>query len=231
MLPAPTTIAISTPSSEASWTCVGDRLHAVGIGAVLELAHQGLARELQQDSLEDRVRHRRQPYVELPARSTPRRPRSGRSARCGCSRRSSRRARRAAARSSCPRSGRRRTCSCSSRTTSFAHLASCPSTIRSITSSGLPSSRAFCLEDAPLGLARLLGDLVDRDVLRGRARRRGSRPRGRTPGSRRCGRRSRSRTGPRPARRPCLRRGCRRRRRPRWSPAAALRGRGLTLDA
>ena len=35
----------------------GDRLHARGIGAVLELAHQRLARELQQHALVDRRRH------------------------------------------------------------------------------------------------------------------------------------------------------------------------------
>jgi hypothetical protein len=31
---------------------LGDRVHAVGVGAVLERAHQGLARDLQEDPLE-----------------------------------------------------------------------------------------------------------------------------------------------------------------------------------
>ena len=52
MLPAPTTIADSTPRSGTSADLRGDPLHRVGVGAVVEPAHQGLARQLQQDAVE-----------------------------------------------------------------------------------------------------------------------------------------------------------------------------------
>ena len=52
MLPAPTTSAISTPRSCHLVHLARDALDALGIGAVLEAAHQGLAGELQQYAAE-----------------------------------------------------------------------------------------------------------------------------------------------------------------------------------
>ena len=89
-----------------------------------------------------------------------------------------------------------------------------------LTSSGLPSSRAFSRRPRSSASLGLLGDRPrPRRTAGVGAPRCAARPRGRTPGSPRCGPRSRSRSGPRPARRPCRRRGCRRRRRPRWCRA------------
>ena len=52
MLPAPTTIATSTPRVADRRDLLGDPLDLAGVGAVVELAHQRLARELQQDAFE-----------------------------------------------------------------------------------------------------------------------------------------------------------------------------------
>ena len=84
MLPAPTTIAISTPRSrDVARSARRPRASALGIGAVVEVAHQRLAGELQQDAVEGRARR----YCHA-GRAT-RRPRSARSAGSRRSRRSS----------------------------------------------------------------------------------------------------------------------------------------------
>ena len=58
MLPAPSTTAISTPRSCTRLELVGDRPDRLRVGAVVERAHEGLARQLDQDPLEDGlVRH------------------------------------------------------------------------------------------------------------------------------------------------------------------------------
>ena len=80
MLPAPTTIATSTPRARTAATCSAIRSTSVGVGAVLEIPHQRLARELQQDALEAGLRR--------PSGLLLCRPRSRRSGRSGRSRRS-----------------------------------------------------------------------------------------------------------------------------------------------
>ena len=55
MLPAPTTIATSTPRSRIAATCLAIRSTSAGVGAVVQVAHQGLAGELQEDAAESRL--------------------------------------------------------------------------------------------------------------------------------------------------------------------------------
>ena len=55
MFPPPTTIATSTPRSVTCLTARRDRGDALGIGPVREVAHERLARQLQEDPVEDRA--------------------------------------------------------------------------------------------------------------------------------------------------------------------------------
>ncbi len=57
MLPAPTTTRNLHPALGDVAHLVRDSCNALGVGPVLQRAHQGLAGELQKDPLEDRVGH------------------------------------------------------------------------------------------------------------------------------------------------------------------------------
>ncbi len=126
MLPPPTTIAISTPRAWTAATPAAIASHALGIGAVLELAHQRLAGQLQQHAAVD--------GGGLPRRSCgsarrSRLSRRRRTARSGGSRCSRRILAETSARSSSivlPSCLSSLTCFWRSRTTSSSHLSSLP---------------------------------------------------------------------------------------------------------
>jgi hypothetical protein len=59
MLPCADDDATSTPRSCTVLDLRGDRGDPLGVGPVVQRAHQRLAGELEQDALEDRATHRR----------------------------------------------------------------------------------------------------------------------------------------------------------------------------
>ena len=163
MLPPPTTIATSTPRSCTRLTVraiawIRSASTPYGSGPM-----QRLARQLQQHAPEGRptvppycVGHG--PKSTVRPEPTPR-PGSGRTAGSRRSHPSSRRSRRAAARSCGRRSLSALTCFCSSSTTSSSHFRIRPSAIFLRTSGGLLSS-ACCSKHRQLARALVLGNVV-----------------------------------------------------------------------
>ena len=216
MLPPPGTIASSRRRRRRRAPRAAIATHALRVGAVVEVAHQRLAGELQQDPLEDRRGPSRAAYSPTTKRAKRRITTfSPVVAAIWC-------------------------CELADRLAVVLvgvdvrlveqhdlaeyHFASLPSAILRADLLGLVGG--LLLEDAQLGVARLVGDLLAADPARRRGRDVRARPRARTRRSRRCGRRSRSRSRPRRARRPS-RCGARRSgscpRRRRGSPRSSIR--------
>ena len=205
--------ATSTPRSCTALICARDRLDALGVGAVVEGAHQGLAGQLQQDPLNaGRLGVVGHPRVGSGLADGEAREAPDDDVLAGAARR----ARRAAARWSCRRTCRALTCTCLSSTTSSSHLRELAAR-RSCSRDVLGLVGDLLLVDAQLGVLDVLGHVVLGDPARSPGWRRcAARRRGRTRRSRRSWRRSRCCSRPRPARRPCRWRGCRTGRCPRW---------------
>ena len=218
MLPAPTTIAISSPDLVDRRDLAGDPLDPLGIGAVRQRAHQRLARELQQDPIEGPLVSHSALLGDLPGRVSILL--------------ADHEASEAGDHDVLAGRGRGRGPQLLDRlavvlvgvdvdlleqSDLLAPLGELALDDLLADVLGLALLGRLLLEDRALGRLGLARNLVGGDVLRAPPPRCAGRSRGRTPGSRRCGRRSRSRTGSRPARRSCRWRGCRRRPSPRRS--------------